>query len=181
MEIHLLAPLNNGAAARTAKKYPLDSMTENLMGAVRRGLSSSEHIVLCEGRQITLVQTNHPGAGAAAPPSRGQVGIAEFLLGRITPGQRGPEQLLGARGAEMGVPIPAVPVPPDPPQAPQSPPCSPWGTWPSHPAGQTDVAGMVALPPWPWGCQAVRRVTGGTGPSQLLRTLTCCFAFIAEC
>lgn len=110
-EIHLVAPLNNGAAARTAKKYPLDSMTENLMGAVRRGLSSSEHIVLCEGTQITLEQTNHPAAGAAAPPSRGQVGIAEFLLGRITPGQRGPEQLLGLVVQRWGWPSQLFPCP----------------------------------------------------------------------
>lgn len=37
--------LNNDGGVRTAKKWPLDSVTENLMDAVKHALSSSEHIV----------------------------------------------------------------------------------------------------------------------------------------
>lgn len=153
MEIHLLALLNNGAGPQTVKKYPLDSVTGNLMGAVRRGLSSSEHIVLWEGRQIS------PGAGAAAPPSLpGPGGTCRIPAGKGMPqARRALSSCWGARVAEMGVAMPAVPMPPDPPQAPQSPPCSSLGDLAEAPRG-TDVAGMVTLPPMGRG---VVRLSGG--------------------
>lgn len=82
MEIHLLALLNNGGGARTAKKYPLDSVTENLMDAVRHALSSSEHIVALRG------ETDNPSCrSSSCPPSAGAVaGVGANGICRIPAG-----------------------------------------------------------------------------------------------
>lgn len=107
-EIHLLVVLNHGGA-RTAKKDPLGSVTENLMGAVKHALGSCEHIVALQG------ETNLPSCSRPPSPAGGGAnGICGIPAGNgNAPGQKGPEQLLGHRAlvAEMGVAIPAVPVP----------------------------------------------------------------------